>query len=76
MILFSKLLPMGNNLLGKIIIARVVIFFREIIARVTQYKKLLPSLLLLKNAQTSWARKRSWDENKFWLRELLEYKQF
>ena len=29
-----------------------------------------------KNAQTSWAWKRSWDENKFWLRGLSEYKQF
>ena len=28
------------------------------------------------NAQTSWARKRSWDENKLWLRGFLEYKQF
>ena len=43
MILCSKLLPMGNNLLGKISIVRVVNFFREIIARVTQYKELLPS---------------------------------
>ena len=34
------------------------------------------TILSYKNAQTSWARKRSWDENKFWLTGLLEYKQF
>ena len=28
------------------------------------------------NAQTSWARKRSWYENMLWLIALLEYKQF
>ena len=48
MILPSKLLPMGNNLEGKMIIARVINFFRQIIARVTKYKELLPCWLLLK----------------------------
>ena len=48
MILLSKLLPMGNNLLGKIIIARVVNFFRQIIARVTNIRNYCP-LAITKN---------------------------
>ena len=42
MILPSKLLPMGNNLQGKIIIARVVNFYVKLLPVWRQYKKLLP----------------------------------
>ena len=48
MILLSKLLPMGNNLLGKMIIAHVINFFRQIIARVTNIRNYCP-LAITKN---------------------------
>ena len=37
---------------------------------------ILKSKAKIQNAQTSWARKRSWYENMLWLIAPLEYKQF